>query len=111
MAKKVQPPPKSFEEALAELEQILGDIEGGKVGFEQSLERYERGQFLIEHTDNALPSLVHRSRSGDIVRTPIQVDDTGLLFIDRWEKKDQRFTHMEKLVQMLVRDVGLIPVK
>ncbi|PTT28580.1 toxin [Pseudomonas sp. HMWF021] len=69
------------------------------------------GQFLIEHTDNALPSLVHRSRSGDIVRTPIQVDDTGLLFIDRWEKKDQRFTHMEKLVQMLVRDVGLIPVK
>jgi exodeoxyribonuclease VII small subunit len=56
MAKKVQPPPKSFEEALTELEQILGDIEGGKVGFEESLTRYERGQFLIEHCRGVLDS-------------------------------------------------------
>lgn len=56
MAKKPQPVPKNFEEALAELEQILGDIEGGKVGFEESLVRYERGQFLIQHCRGVLES-------------------------------------------------------
>ena len=49
MARKSQPPPKSFEDALAELEQILSDIEGGEVPLEQSLTMYERGQFLIGH--------------------------------------------------------------
>ena len=49
MAKKNQPPPKSFEEAMTELEQILTDIEGGEVGLEQSLVKYERGSFLIQH--------------------------------------------------------------
>ena len=37
MSKKTQTPPKTFEEALAELEQILADIEAGEVGLEQSL--------------------------------------------------------------------------
>jgi exodeoxyribonuclease VII small subunit len=48
MSKK-QLPPKSFEDALAELEQILSEIEGGEVGLEQSLSKYERGSFLIQH--------------------------------------------------------------
>ncbi|HEX4547563.1 membrane-targeted effector domain-containing toxin [Pseudomonas sp.] len=71
----------------------------------------ENGQFLIEHPDDTLPNLVHRSRNGDIVSTPIQVDDTGLFFIDRWGKKDQRFVHLETLVQMLEADVNLRQVK
>jgi exodeoxyribonuclease VII small subunit len=50
MAKKSpQPAPKNFEEALAELEAILADIEGGDVPLEQSLVKYERGQFLVAH--------------------------------------------------------------
>lgn len=49
MARKNQPIPKSFEDALAELEKILADIEGGQVPLEESLTRYERGQFLIQH--------------------------------------------------------------
>ena len=49
MAKRSQVPPKSFEDALAELEQILSDIEGGDVPLEESLVKYERGQFLIQH--------------------------------------------------------------
>ena len=49
MAKRSQVPPKSFEDALAELEQILSDIEGGEVPLEESLVKYERGQFLIQH--------------------------------------------------------------
>lgn len=49
MARKTQPIPRSFEEAIAELERILADIEGGEVPLEQSLTKYERGNFLIQH--------------------------------------------------------------
>jgi exodeoxyribonuclease VII small subunit len=50
MAKKAsQTPPKSFEDALRELEQILQQIEDGQVGLEESLVQYERGNFLIQH--------------------------------------------------------------
>lgn len=54
MAKKTQTIPKSFEEALSELEQILSEIEAGEVGLEQSLTKYERGSFLIQHCRTVL---------------------------------------------------------
>src|ERR1700756_4519301 len=38
----------SFEHALAELEQVVRDLEDGQVGLEQSLARYERGVGLIK---------------------------------------------------------------
>ena len=47
-------PPKSFEEALQELERILADIEGGEMGLEDSLSKYERGNFLIQHCRTVL---------------------------------------------------------
>lgn len=56
MAKKNQIPPKSFEEALNELETILTDIESGEVGLEESLVKYERGTFLIQHCRGVLNS-------------------------------------------------------
>jgi exodeoxyribonuclease VII small subunit len=46
--------PKSFEEALTELEQILAEIEGGQVALEESLVKYERGNFLIQHCRGVL---------------------------------------------------------
>jgi exodeoxyribonuclease VII small subunit len=49
MAKKNQIAPKNFEEALSELEGILTEMEAGEVGLEQTLVKYERGQFLIQH--------------------------------------------------------------
>jgi exodeoxyribonuclease VII small subunit len=54
MAKRNQSVPKSFEEALAELEQILAEIESGNVGLEESLSKYERGNFLIQHCRGVL---------------------------------------------------------
>ena len=54
MARKNQPPPKSFEDALEELERILSEIEGGEVPLEESLVKYERGQFLIQHCRTVL---------------------------------------------------------
>jgi exodeoxyribonuclease VII small subunit len=37
----------SFEQLLEELESIIGQIEEGKVGLEESLARYQRGTHLI----------------------------------------------------------------
>lgn len=70
MAKKSQPPPKNFEEALQELEQILADIEGGQVGLEESLVKYERGTFLIQHCRGVLSTAEKQieilSKSADV---------------------------------------------
>lgn len=56
MARKTPLPPKNFEEALQELEKILGDLESGQVGLEESLTRYERGSFLIRYCRDVLAS-------------------------------------------------------
>jgi exodeoxyribonuclease VII small subunit len=54
MAKKNQPVPKNFEEGMRELEAILSDIERGEMGVEESIVRYERGAFLIQHCRGVL---------------------------------------------------------
>lgn len=54
MAKRNQTAPRTFEEALHELEQILAEIEGGELGLEDSLAKYERGNFLIHHCRGVL---------------------------------------------------------
>jgi exodeoxyribonuclease VII small subunit len=43
-----------FEKALAELEQIVEKLEGGKVDLEQSIAIYARGQALKERCDALL---------------------------------------------------------
>ena len=58
-------PPKNFEEALRELEQILGEIERGEVGLEESLEKYERGNFLIQHCMGVLNTAEKQIREGN----------------------------------------------
>ena len=78
MARKTQSPPKSFEEALAELEQILADIEGGQVGLEESLVKYERGTFLIQHCRGVLGSaekqieLLSKAADGGLGSVPLE---------------------------------------
>ena len=77
MAKRTQTPPKSFEDALHELEQILAEIEGGELGLEESLVKYERGNFLIHHCRGVLGQaekqieLLSKSADGGLVATPM----------------------------------------
>lgn len=47
MAVKSQKPP-SFEVALAELEQVVADMEVGKLSLEDSLSAYRRGAELLQ---------------------------------------------------------------
>ncbi|WP_285409073.1 membrane-targeted effector domain-containing toxin [Pseudomonas sp. FR229a] len=69
------------------------------------------GMFLIENEGTSGTRLVHKSKAGEIVVTPIQANDQGLLFIDRWDKKDQGFKYLRTLIEMLVTDVKLTQVK
>ncbi len=39
----------TFEQALAELEQIVRDLEDGQVSLEDSLARYEKGVGILKH--------------------------------------------------------------
>ena len=78
MAKKNQQPPKSFEGAVDELEKILQEIESGSVGLEESLLRYERGTFLIQHCRGVLAQaekqieLISKNPEGEIAVEPIE---------------------------------------
>ena len=77
MARKQQHAPKSFEDALSELEQILADIEAGEVSLEQSLLKYERGNFLIGFCRNVLEQaekqieVLTKSAGGELVSEPL----------------------------------------
>lgn len=79
MAKK-QTPPKDFEEALKELEGILGEIERGEVGLEESLVKYERGTFLIQHCQGVLNAAekqieaISKSPDGSLKTTPLPAE-------------------------------------
>jgi exodeoxyribonuclease VII small subunit len=80
MARKHQTPPKTFEEALRELEQILSEIESGEIGLEESLVKYERGNFLIQHCRGVLNGaekqieLLSKTPDGGIEATPLPED-------------------------------------
>lgn len=53
MAKKIAtpspsaPPPESYEEALAELERLVADMEGGQMPLDRLVEGYRRGAELL----------------------------------------------------------------
>ncbi|MDO8892612.1 MAG: exodeoxyribonuclease VII small subunit [Sulfurimicrobium sp.] len=47
-------PPKSFESALAELEQVVTDMETGQLPLEQSLAAYRRGAELLRFCQETL---------------------------------------------------------
>lgn len=47
-------PPIPFETALAELENLVGQLEQGELTLEDSLERFERGVALVRSCRNTL---------------------------------------------------------
>jgi exodeoxyribonuclease VII small subunit len=40
----------TFEETIEKIRVIVGDLEGGQLSLEDSIERYREGSKLIEHT-------------------------------------------------------------
>ena len=54
--------PKSFEEALAELEGIVAGMEAGQLPLEQSLAAYKRGAELLQYCQSALANAQQQVR-------------------------------------------------
>lgn len=88
MAKRNQTTPKTFEEALHELEQILAEIEGGELGLEDSLAKYERGNFLIHHCRGVLNTaerqieLLSKSPDGTVQSAPMATPAEPATLVD-----------------------------
>lgn len=51
---KIIPPDLSFEDALAQLEKIVAELESGQAPLERSIEIYERGAALKAHCEERL---------------------------------------------------------
>jgi exodeoxyribonuclease VII small subunit len=46
--------PETYEAALAELEKLVGRMEGGELGLEESLGAYRRGAVLVKYCQGLL---------------------------------------------------------
>jgi exodeoxyribonuclease VII small subunit len=96
MAKRNQTPPKTFEEALQELEQILAEIEGGEMGLEESLVKYERGNFLIQHCRTVLSSaekqieLLSKAPDGGLQAEPMTLPGAAHIAGGSGDEGDER---------------------
>ena len=70
----------SFEDALKELESIVGQLEQGKVELEKSIEIYERGTHLKAHCEAKLKDAQSRidkivvSADGSVSSEPADLD-------------------------------------
>ena len=54
MAKANAPEPKTFEAALAELDELVEKMESGELPLEESLSAYQRGTVLLKFCENVL---------------------------------------------------------
>jgi exodeoxyribonuclease VII small subunit len=71
--------PQTFEEALAELEKIVRDLEDGATGLEKALERYEQGVGLLTRchaqlrkVEQRIVELTGKDEAGNPVLRPFE---------------------------------------
>jgi exodeoxyribonuclease VII small subunit len=87
---KTKPSPTSalpsFEEALAQLEATVHDLEDGQIGLEESLARYENGVKLLRHCYDLLTKAQRRvellsgvDAQGNPVTRPIEEEPSDTL--------------------------------
>jgi exodeoxyribonuclease VII small subunit len=62
MSNKSQPTPASFETAVAELEDIVGQMESGNLALEQSVNAYKRGAELLQFCQRSLAEVEQQVR-------------------------------------------------
>ena len=81
--KKSMDEPPVFEESLKELEQIVGKLESGKLGLEDSLEQYEQG---VQHLKQCYQLLRSAERRVELVTS---LDSTGKVQSDAFDVDDE----------------------
>ena len=67
MSKSAEKPPK-FEDAIAQLETIIDQIESGQIGLEESITQYERGMKLVTRCQSILDDA--RRRIAELTTAP-----------------------------------------
>ncbi len=72
----------SFEQALARLEAIVGQMEGGKLGLEKMMESFEEGSKLVKFCTQKLNEVERKievlvKKGGEIVPAPFEVEEEG----------------------------------
>ena len=60
MADNEQEKKPTFEQALAQLEKLVADVEQGKIGLEESIDKYEQGMKLISYCRGILEAAEKR---------------------------------------------------
>jgi exodeoxyribonuclease VII small subunit len=107
MAKKRPPKPDDvancFEESLAELETIVGELESGKLGLSDALARYEQGvrhlkscQQLLERAERRIELLSGVDAEGNPITHPL--DDRELESLEeKAAARGQRRTSVSKM--------------
>lgn len=73
----------SFEEALAEIQAIVDDLEEGAIGLEESMQRFERGTSLLKscygllkEAEQRIEILTARNEVGELVTEPFDASAT-----------------------------------
>ncbi len=96
-----QSQPPSFEQALAELESIVRDLEEGKIGLEDALARYEQGvkllrrcHELLQRAERQIALLSGVDAEGNPIATPL--DDAALTLEEKAKGRSQRRTACEQ---------------
>ncbi len=64
----------NFEKAIAEIQQIVEAIEGGRLPLDESIKKYERGLYLIKECQKALTNASQKIEkiSPDTNRSPTE---------------------------------------
>lgn len=60
MSQSPNQPPVTYEEALAELDQLVARIESGQLPLEQLLSGYQRGAELLQYCRDKLQAVEHQ---------------------------------------------------
>lgn len=77
------PTPIPFEDALAELETVVQDLERGDITLDQSLARYERGVALLKDCFNQLKQAEAK------IRELTGVDEEGKPVLEKFAVNDE----------------------
>jgi exodeoxyribonuclease VII small subunit len=73
---------KTFENALARLEQITDELESGDLGLEKSLEKFNEGMTLVQFCNSKLDEAKSQvelllKKDGELVSVPFAEEDGG----------------------------------
>lgn len=74
--------PPEFEKALERLEEVVGEMEGGELGLDDMITRFEEGQKLIKFCSKKLDEVERKieklvQKGDEVVTEPFEAESEG----------------------------------